>query len=231
MSHYDQVYKHWNIIHSNLSILVESHISMAFFSVIVYLSSYIFQIVGISVVSEIIIWNIHLWQLQYSVDFYCKSKIRTISVKSLMEQYQSTLQYIFDINPIFSKGLFSVLIVSLPVNCFFVLDLITGNETFIFRVTILTFSFQQWISIFLIHFAVANQNTKFLKITKQMMTIPFHNQIKFRTKITLNLFIQTFYTKKTYGITYWIFGLVSLFAFIEFLLLYGQFMMFLLQNP
>ena len=204
---------------------------MAFFNIIVYLSSYIFQIVGISVVTEIIIWNIHLWQLQYTVDFYFKSKSRSISVNSLMEQYQNTLQYIFDINPIFSKGLFSVLIVSLPVNCFFVLELLIGNEAFIFKTTLLAFCIQQWISIFLIHFAVASQNAKLLKITKQMMTIPFHKQIQFRTKITLNLFIQTFYTKKTYGITYWIFGLVSLIAFIEFLMLYGQFMMFLLQNP
>lgn len=227
---YTLLFKHRNYFLANIGLVLVSHMAMMFFYVIVYMSLYIYQIVGVSLFVEMFIWNIQLWQLKFAVDFYYKLNKRRTSIEILIRQYIKTLKYIFEVNPIYGKGLVSSISVFLPVNCFFLIDIIFHKKTIIVKLVRICFCVQQWMAMFLIHFAIAKQNSKLSSTTKQIVTFPLHKMFPIRSGIKLNLFIQTFHTKNRYGITYWMFGLVSMMAFIQFLMLYGQFFMFVLSN-
>ena len=204
---------------TNILLLFVSLICCSLYFITTMLIAHSFMIVGVSGVTEIKIWKIRLWQAEYTINSFRYRRYPTI--RYVMYIYRRTVQYILEINPIFGKTFLVYLLINLPINALFVMNIILGVGSDVFRFATTFIVISQILFIFLVHFLIANRNEKLNNESKQIFNLSFHYRFKPYTFNRLNLYIQTFHTEQQYGITYGNFGTISLFTFtkVKFLFL------------
>ncbi|KAI2799942.1 hypothetical protein BLOT_012153 [Blomia tropicalis] len=124
--------------------------------------------------------------------------------------YQSFLKHMSDTMIIFSvanlslgKALFTYIIVNCPINCVVIVAILNGVPNSL----------------------VVNLNAKIHRPVKRIIHLSICDRklANFsRTKIKIHNYIMAFNTKKKYGITYASFGLMTMFSFVKFILLYVE---------
>lgn len=174
--------------------------------------------VGCISLTEILIWQIKLWQLCTSIRHFQPGH-RYLRIRRLITHYRKIQHYISMINPFGGKIFLAFLAINVPINCYFILNVIlqVGDRYSLAIQSIM--AMQQLHNIMVVHYMIAQNNQKLVALGKQMMAIPFHFKLTRTSRFKLNLFIETTYTKKRHGITYWKFGLVSLKSFVQVSLL------------
>ena len=195
----------------NISLLMISILGTILYHITTFLIAHSFIHIGWNAFTEVVIWKVRLWQVEYTIDSFLKRQYPPITY--VMFIYKKTIQYIFDINPIYGETFLVYLVINLPINALFVMNLILGVGSLFFRVTSTLVILSQILAIFLIHFLTANRNSQLNLQIKQIQNLPFHYNFNPNIKFRLNLFIQAFHSKRKYGITYGRFGLITLFAF------------------
>ena len=195
----------------NMSLLMISILASLLFYITTFLMVHSFIYICLNGFTEVVIWKVRLWQVEYTIDSFLKRQYPPITY--VMFIYKKTIQYIFNINPIYGEVFLVYLITNLPVNALFVMDLILGVGSLFFRVIAAIVINTQILVIFLIHILIANRNSQLNFQSKLILKLPFHYRFYPNIKFRLNLFIQAFHSKRKYGITYGRFGLVTLFAF------------------
>lgn len=120
-------------------------------------------------------------------------------------------------SPQMSKNFFAFLIVNCPINSFIVILIILNKYSLLMLMLLLVLVAQQMFCIVGIHFLFARSNGKLIEPTLRTINLAVQNQhrLKARTNLRLSLFIQTFHTKRKYGLTYWKFGLISFSTFFK----------------
>ena len=212
--HFNLLWKYRSFFTSNffnLPLLMISILASILYHITTFLIVHSFVFVCLNAFAEVMIWKIRLWQVEYTIDSFLKRQYPPITY--VMFIYKKTMQYIFDINPIYGEVFIVYLATNLPISALFVIDIILGVGGLFFRVIVTFMIISQILDIFLIHFLIANRNSQLNFHSKQIQSLPFHYNFNPNIKFRLNLFIQTFHTKKKYGITYGRFGLITLFAF------------------
>ena len=195
----------------NMSLLMISIIGSLEFYIATFLMGHSLIYICLNAFSEVMIWKVRLWQVDYTIDSFLKSQNPSISY--VMFIYKKTIQYIFNINPIYGEAFLVYLVINLPISALFAMDLILGVGSLIFRVISTTLLISQFLVIFIIHFLIANRNSQLSHQSRRILILPFHHKFSPSIKNRLNLFIQTFHSNAKYGITYGRFGLITLFAF------------------
>ena len=195
----------------NISLLLVSILESILYFITTFLVAHIFNHVGWNSFTELMIWKIRLWQVEYTINSFIKHHHPPISY--VMFIYKRTLQYVFNINPLYGEVFIVYLATNFPINVLFVMDLIFGVGGELFRLIATFVIISQILIIFLFHFLTANRNSQLNSQSKQILKLPFHHKFNSNNKFRLNLFIQTFHSKRKYGITYGRFGLITLFAF------------------
>lgn len=105
------------------------------------------------------------------------------------------------------------LAVNFPNNCIFILLLIVTVD-YKLKITILVIMFNQFCISVGLHMAFAYYNSR-LNIVKMIHKFVPEKSFHFRSNLKMNLFIQAFHTKNDYGITYGIFGNISMLTFFK----------------
>ena len=154
--------------------------------------------------------HINLWflqkiyQIRNSKNVYKFLWFIRVYIKSLVNIHHSNNYY---------GNIFLIFLAAhYPTNIVLVLEIFSSINPTLKSILFLIFIVQVAV-IFALHFCIATYNSR-LQITK--FYIQFLSEKKFsgsRANLKINLFIQTFYTKKHYGFTYGALGIVSLFSF------------------
>lgn len=156
--------------------------------------------------------KINLWQLKHTVTsqngfdlrakllWYRKVFIKTLLYMLVNNRHMGTLFFVF-------------LIVNFPVNCYFLLQMKNSTNVLV-QIIILLLFIEQVFVIFGIHGLIASLNSQFSKNLKYFVCeLTTNNGLKLKSNLKINLFVQTFQTRKKYGFTYAKFGLISMLAF------------------
>lgn len=130
------------------------------------------------------------------------------------KNYIRTLIFILKVNRYYRDIFLMFLLANFPANVMVVIKLLGEFNIITFLVLLIFFS-EQAGAIILLHLAIATFNAQHNNTCKQMISqfVPYHNRVPSRYNFKLNMFIQAYYTKKKYGITYGRFGLISLLTF------------------
>ncbi|KAH9403649.1 hypothetical protein TYRP_014834 [Tyrophagus putrescentiae] len=156
-----------------------------------------------------------------------------------------TLLLVFSANRFFSSVLVFFLAINCPLNGILVSLLILNRIPLLKACFVGPVALEEFIFIFGIHLLIANVNKKihrpavavlhriFMEKARQMAsTTEATNKMtpQSSTHFKISLLIQAFaFTRKRYGFTYANFGRISLMAFVRYLLLYSQLLMFVLK--
>ena len=183
--------------------------AIALFSFVLFVHS--FSIMFLSGLIETLIWRISLWQVGYTIEELGKLSIAPLVF--IMVSYRKTIQYILEINPLYGEVFLVYSVVNFPINSVIVMNILYGNPNTLYLIMSSLITFTQVAVMFLFHFLIAINNAQMHQHSKDIFKLSFRHNPDTKTNVRLNLFIQTFYTEKCYGITYWKFGLVSFSAF------------------
>ena len=151
--------------------------------------------------------SIRIHQLQSILKEKSKRKFhhfRKLYINSIVHQSKS--------NRVFGKVFLVNLLTNLPSNCITCLLLMFAIEN-LFNILLFTCGVCQIFLIGFHHIIAAQSNTKMKKLSKQMMKMHVGHQDTVRNTVKLNLFVQDYFTKKSYGFTYGHFGLISMMTF------------------
>lgn len=127
-----------------------------------------------------------------------------------------TLLIILRVNRLFSKVLVLFMLINCPMNCLLVCSLIVGRipgEKIVFVGPV---SMEGFVFIFGIHMMTASVNKKIHSPSKQFIRLNLYNKFcKLKYRVKLDNFIHTFHTRRRYGFTYYLIGLISMFTFVK----------------
>ena len=211
-----QVKLEWTFFTTNLlqfSLLFVSVMAMMFCNICVMLMCHSIFYVGTNGFIEMLICNIRLWQLKKTIKNYYRHNYP--SILYVMIAYRKTILYAIEVNSLYGEAFLVFVVINFPTSAILVMNIIMGLGHRLFRLGIVFTASSQAMHMFIMHCIIAHQNTEMNSYSKQILTSTFSRQFRIRTKIHLNLFIQTFYTRKMYGITYGKFGLISLLKFLK----------------
>lgn len=160
---------------------------------------------------EILIYRIRIWQIDYSISAY--NQMELPSIRRIMSTYRLILLQICGINPLVGKIFLAFLAVTVPASACFLILIISKDINPFYRAILAVICAHEFICIFGIHFEFARRNSQLYRVCKRILSTPFHHRMSLRTRIKVNLFTQTMFGKRRYGITYWKFGLISMMSF------------------
>lgn len=196
----------WSIVYSELVYLGFT------INTIILLQSYI--LLGVMGFIFILVWKIKLFQVNRILNStMCLPKkllfFRWLYIKNIVH---CLINHVF-----FGEMFLATVVINYPLNLAIVMHLILHESIFSFKILMTLVMGEQVLSIVGVHIASAFFNGKQLIAAKDMMTMFITTKHRFRTqtKIKQNLFVETFYTKKEYGMTYGKFGLISMFSFLK----------------
>ena len=154
------------------------------------------------------------------LDQIIRIKFKKSNLSQTLNQYQNyyikTLKQILQINIFFGKSFLAFMCITFPLNCFLVTSLIFGNIPAFPAFFILTLSLQQISCHFGVHFLFAHLNKKINAPIKCFIKVYFQNKnYKLRNKIKYSYFIEAFFNRKKYGLSYYKFGQISMISFVE----------------
>ena len=211
------IHRHWDYFSrdiNSLGMLLFSNLNFALVIFWCFLFVHGHLIASIVLLSEMLVWNIQLWQLQHQIDCYNQRMPCCPRASYITRTFKKIAIYIFKTGPMFGNFFLAYIPANMPFNGFFTIDILIGKkERLILNSTKYGFLFQQIFGMFIVHFAIARNNSKLSKSIYQIMKIPFHHRISKMQKIRLNLFIEDFYTDNKIGVHYGMFGLITLSAF------------------
>lgn len=165
------------------------------------------------VIVEILIWRMQLWQLNYAISSY--RVYRRPSINQVLATYRRIVVYICTINPVIGKGFTILLALTAPATGLFLNSIFFKKISSHYRLLLSLNCIYLFIFIFGMHFVFAKRNSQLHNLSKQILVIPFHQRLARRSRISVNIFNETMYTKQTDGITYWKFGLISMLSFTQ----------------
>lgn len=118
-------------------------------------------------------------------------------------------------NPQIGRNFLVFLLINCPINAVLVISVHFNTYRLLIKILLLTLAFGQIICIIGMHLYFAKSNSALTKPNRPTISLAVKNQhrIRNRTNLCLSLFIQTFHTKRSYGISYWKFGLISFLSF------------------
>lgn len=163
------------------------------------------------------VWMIKIYQLKIVQSLKAKNDRIERHIVRIMSISRDLLIYVLNINALFGKVFLVFMLVNYPINCFILMSSLFSDVPISYRILLLMFCLHQMLVIIIIHFIVAKFNVKLLKSNLQTIHIIVHygRRITQLINLKMNLFIQSFYTKQQYGLTYWKFGLISFSSFIR----------------
>lgn len=172
------------------------------------------NIVGTFGIVELFICQIQYWQIRFAINSYNSTK-RKPGIGRIMASYRRFLLYIFTINPVVGKLFMAFLLVSAPSNGLLIKMLDSKDVTQYSRIVLILLCVYQYICIFGTHFMFAKRNSELRTLSKAIMLTPFHHRMAKTTRIRVNLFTESMFTKRKYGLTYWKFGQISMMSFVK----------------
>ena len=171
------------------------------------------------------IW-IRLWQARnYLRLISLKSNIDHIqrSLKKFIKFQRQTISLIILVDRFYSKSFLLIMLISLPINIFAIIELICGNAM---KFIIIILALHEWLIIFALHLLIATINERIKLSNKQMFGIlarttttkrivTNHQPNSFYFNWNCNCYLQTMYTQiRPYGFTYGSISLVSMQSFV-----------------
>ena len=164
-----------------------------------------------------IIFFLQLNQLFLLVDSKQIIKYRFSKRKQIMKlyltHYHQILSRIFQSNKVYGMALVVYLLINCPINAYLLMTTLIGHIPRIQLLAITPFFLQQTICIFIFHFIATIYTKKLHRPVKNIIHIYIHclnpNEI-LMFRLRLSHYIETFHTKKRYGVTYGNYGLVTL---------------------
>ena len=126
--------------------------------------------------------------------------------------YIKSLIHLSKSNKSFGKLYLVTLLIQFPMNCISIL-LYFSIENIILKSWLITLIIFQLVFIMGIHLMLARLNADIANSSKQMMKRYIHQQDPIVRSIRMNLFIQTYFTNKQYGISYGSFRIVSMITY------------------
>lgn len=171
------------------------------------------------------IW-IRLWQARnYLRLISLKSNIDHIqrSLKKFIKFQRQTISLIILVDHFYSKSFLLIMLISLPINIFAIIELICGNAM---KFIIIILALHEWLIIFALHLLIATINERIKLSNKQMFGIlarttttkrivTNHQPNSFYFNWNCNCYLQTMYTQiRPYGFTYGSISLVSMQSFV-----------------
>lgn len=170
-------------------------------------------LVGVMAFSELLTWNFRFKQMQEVFNSSKKLKTKLLILHRL---YVKHLVSCLKSQKMYGNIFLCFVVINYPANCVVVYYIFNISDLVV-RFALLLVFMEQIISILLFHAVIANLNAKLFRIAKQMTSqlVPNNHQFKIKTKLKLNLFVLSVYTKKEYGFRYGNIGQVSMITFLK----------------
>lgn len=135
------------------------------------------------------------------------------------EHYISTLRMISRMNGFFGKSFFAFLAATIPLNCLLVSTLIfTSGVSPFAAFFVVVIAMQESACHLFIHLLVAHLNKRILAPVKIFLRV-YYQKAKFlhtaKQKLKCAHFIEAFWCRKSYGLSYYKFGKISMFSFFK----------------
>lgn len=162
---------------------------------------------------EMLVWQMQLWQVNYAILSYTRQRYRAPTLLHLMSIHRKILLFISSINPYLSKVFVVLLSANIPNSCLLLTIAIFNRINFYFQLIVTLICVLLFTNIFVAHLVFAKLNTRLAETAKRFVSIPVYRSMAPRTRIKLAFFIDSTYTKRRHGITYWKFGLISMASF------------------
>lgn len=213
--YYYFLYKYRNYFCQSLSRIFElliSHLFLFLYCYTLFIFSHGHILLAVIYLTELITLQIKLWQLKTQVECFRKKRFKFLTITHILTVYKQIIVFILKNGPTIGNVFFMYIIVNIPFNGYFTMHIATGKGNNVLKIFEIVYILQQMCGLFIFHFILAKNNEKLIKISYQIMQIPFHNRISIQTRIRLNLFIENSYTKNIIGIRYGIFGTITFLA-------------------
>lgn len=153
---------------------------------------------------------------------YCEQLVnssRKFNLKTAMLNFinihHETLQFVFSLNKLLGNSLLYFIMANIPFNTTVLMDVFLGQYGTVICIIFGSFAIVQLTMIVFIHLLGAFYAKRIHRPIKGLMSLyvrtnHFPNQ---RLRLRVSLYIQSLWTKKTYGISYGTYGFITLFAF------------------
>lgn len=134
------------------------------------------------------------------------------------EHYITTLKMITRMNSFFGKSFFAFLAATIPLNCLLVSSLIFSHVPPFAALFVVTIALQESACHLFIHLLVAHLNKRILAPVQTFLRVHYQRGKFLHTtkhKLKCAYFIEAFWCRKQYGLTYYKFGKISMFSFFK----------------
>ncbi|KAJ6224499.1 hypothetical protein RDWZM_003044 [Blomia tropicalis] len=159
------------------------------------------------------------------------SQKQTYCIKRFTKMYTEQVINLLIFNRSGGVLVFALFSVNCPINCYLVCHLLLYPPILPTAMFSWTISVVQLLVIFVVHGAIAKTNTEIGLAAKQFLLInQYIRSPNLRFKIHNSLFLERYYVKRKYGLTYYKFGLVTKLTFVKYMLLYCQLLMFVIKD-
>ena len=186
--------------------------------------------------------RIVLLQLKQCLDKVKQLQSQRLEVlaRKYRRKYVHILVAISKGNRYVGKAFIPLMLVCCPTNAVLMVSLLIYQEmSLAARVTLSVVVVEQFICVFLVHYIIAIHNDNLGRLARWYVAVHYRFQkisskiaYKFtRRNLKSSLFIEYYFIdSKPYGFTYQMFGHVSTFNFVKYLLLYSEFLLFVYQS-
>ena len=170
----------------------------------------------IVVATFLLILKIQLWQISH----LSRTTFQLNIEQSLSQTIPATIRtylFVFKCNKYFGDTTIVFLLINVPLNCIVLMYLLFIDLNTEMKLFLLVILLEQSVCIFCIHYLFVLHNLRIKNPIKPIIGVVFRHaeSIELLSKIRHSLFIQTFHTKNSYGVTYGKFGLISVGTFFK----------------
>ncbi len=142
-----------------------------------------------------------------------------LQLSTAQEHYITTLRMITQMNGFFGKSFFAFLAATIPLNCLLVSSLIFSHGVPPFAALfVVTIALQESACHLFIHLLVAHLNKRIQAPVQAFLRVHYQKGKFLHTtkqKLKCAHFIDAFWCRKAYGLTYYKFGKISMFSFFK----------------
>lgn len=154
-----------------------------------------------------------LWQLGYAIRSFTRRRYRSPNISTIVNTYNKIILYISGMNLPIGKVYLAFTVVNIPNTCIALKISLFDKIDPVYEFVLLSIVAYMFSCMFGIQYIFALRNSEFEFQGKQLATIPVYHKMSIRHKLKLALLIDTHYTKRKYGMTYWKFGRISMLSF------------------